>query len=49
MKALCEAHGVEYRTASWPETLRDAFRWIHALSKDDTGKGALRNLASAMA
>lgn len=50
VKALCAEYGVEYRTASWPETLRDAFRWIHALSKDaDSTGGALRNLTQAMA
>jgi NADPH-dependent stearoyl-CoA 9-desaturase len=50
VKALCEAHGVEHRTASWPRTLRDAFRWIHALSKDTTSTGgAVRALSSAMA
>jgi linoleoyl-CoA desaturase len=32
VKALCEAHGVRYQTASWPRTLRGVFRSLRALS-----------------
>jgi len=50
VKALCAEHGVEYRSASWPRTLLAAFRWIHALSKDErTTGGTVRTLAQAMA
>jgi fatty acid desaturase len=50
VKALCEAHGVEYRTASWPRTLLDAFRWIHELSRDERStRGAVQRMAEAMA
>lgn len=50
VRRLCEEHGVEYRTASWPETLRDAFAWIDALSRErpSTG-GKVRALAESMA
>jgi linoleoyl-CoA desaturase len=37
VKALCEEHGVEYRTGTWPETLRAAFAWIAKLSKESGG------------
>jgi linoleoyl-CoA desaturase len=50
VKALCEEHGVAYRTSSWPQTLLGAFRWIHALSKDTRSPGAaLRSVTAAMA
>jgi len=50
VRAICEAHGVRYQTASWPETLRGAFRWIHTLSKASTTKReTLQALTSAMA
>jgi linoleoyl-CoA desaturase len=32
VKALCEKHGVRYRTASWPRTLREVFRSLVALA-----------------
>ena len=32
VRALCEAHGVRYRSASWPRTLRDVFRSLRGLS-----------------
>jgi linoleoyl-CoA desaturase len=34
VRAACEAHGVEYRTASWPATLKKVFRRIVGLSKE---------------
>ncbi len=34
VRAACEAHGVEYRTASWGQTLRKVFRHIRRLSRD---------------
>lgn len=49
VRRLCEEHGVEYRTATWPETLRAAFAWIDALSRDEPGTaGKVRALAGAM-
>ncbi len=32
VRAACEAHGVEYRSRSWGNTLRDALRHVRALS-----------------
>lgn len=50
VKALSKKYGVEYRTGTWPETLRDAFRWIDALSRDSgSTKETLQKLTSAMA
>ena len=50
VRRLCEEHGVEYRTASWPETLRGAISWIHQLSRSEpTTAGRVRALAGAMA
>ncbi len=34
VRAACAAHGVEYRTASWPRTLGKVFRRIHGLSRE---------------
>ena len=33
VRALCEAHGVEHRSATWPQTLKSALSWIDALSR----------------
>lgn len=32
VRSLCEAHGVRYRSASWPRTLRDVFRELRSLA-----------------
>lgn len=32
VRAICEAHGVRYRSASWPSRLREVARTLHALS-----------------
>ena len=32
VRAVCDAHGVRYRTDSWGRTLRDVLRGLHALS-----------------
>jgi len=34
VRAACEAHGVDYRTASWPTTLKKVFRRIAGLSRE---------------
>jgi fatty acid desaturase len=34
VRAACEAHGVDYRTASWPATLKKVFRRIVGLSRE---------------
>lgn len=36
VRAICEAHGVRYRSASWPSVLRDVFRRLSELSTSDT-------------
>jgi fatty acid desaturase len=40
VRAACERHGVEYRSAGWPETLRSALAWIDALAKERGGPAA---------
>ena len=32
VRAICEEHGVTYRTGTWPATLRDVLRHLHRLS-----------------
>jgi fatty acid desaturase len=32
VRAICEEHGVTYRTCSWPATLRDVLRSLHRLN-----------------
>lgn len=49
VRALCERYGVEYRTGSWPEVLRDALRWIDTLSRDHGAIGGARAALAAMA
>lgn len=49
VKAACADHGVHYRTASWPATLKKAFAHIAALSHEGTTvKAALRNAMQVM-
>ncbi len=35
VRAICEEHGVTYRTGTWPATLRDVFRHLRRLSAPD--------------
>jgi linoleoyl-CoA desaturase len=37
VRAICEAHGVDYKTASWRATLMGAFRHIAKLSRETDG------------
>jgi linoleoyl-CoA desaturase len=37
VRAACERHGVPYRTASWPKTLKAALGHIRALARDAGG------------
>lgn len=46
IRAACEAHGVTYRTDTWPRTLRKAFGYVLALSRGE-GAGADRRGGSA--
>lgn len=45
VRAICERHGVPYRTASWPKTLGSALRHIVQLSRE----GGPRAVLAAMA
>jgi fatty acid desaturase len=38
VRALCEEHGVTYRTGTWPATLRDVLRNLRRLSAPDPQK-----------
>jgi NADPH-dependent stearoyl-CoA 9-desaturase len=46
VKAICERHGVAYRTAGWGTTLRKAFSWIDRLSRESPRPA--RELLAAM-
>ena len=49
VRALCEAHGVEYRSASWGRTLRGALAHIHALSHEGSKSGPLGGVRAVIA
>ena len=49
VRALCEAHGVEYRTASWGRTLRSALSHIHALSHEGSKNGPFGGVRAVIA
>ncbi|UJR82666.1 fatty acid desaturase family protein [Sandaracinus amylolyticus] len=49
VRALCAKYGVEYRTGSWPQVLKDALRWIDTLSRDHGAIGGARAALAAMA
>lgn len=40
VKAICDEHGVRYRTASWPRTLCEVFRSLVTLSAPGAGAAA---------
>ena len=41
VRAICEAHGVEYRTGSWGSTLRDVFSKLRTLAAPEAQRPAL--------
>ena len=45
VRAICERHGVEYRTASWPRTLKKAISHIATLSRAGGTRAVLREMA----
>lgn len=45
VRDICEKYGVEYKTASWGQTLRKAFRQLARLSKENGALGTVRTLA----
>jgi NADPH-dependent stearoyl-CoA 9-desaturase len=45
VRAICEKYGVEYRTASWGQTLRKALRHVGQLSKQGGALGVVRAVA----
>lgn len=42
LRAICEAHGVEYRTGRWSERLREVARTLRALGRDAEPKAPSR-------
>jgi NADPH-dependent stearoyl-CoA 9-desaturase len=48
VRAICEAHGVEYRTDTWPRTLGKALKKIAELSRDPSGGGLLAGARRAV-
>jgi fatty acid desaturase len=47
VRAICERHGVEYRTGTWPATLRNALTHVARLSRETTGRPARARPAPA--
>jgi NADPH-dependent stearoyl-CoA 9-desaturase len=45
VRAVCEKHGVPYKTDTWGRTLRKAFRHIARLSREGGVRAALRAMA----
>jgi fatty acid desaturase len=44
VRAICEKHGVEYKTGTWAGTLRRAVRHVARLSKDEGAGEAIRSI-----
>lgn len=40
VRAICEEHGVHYRTDTWPRTLRDVFSTLRKLAKRSASRAA---------
>jgi NADPH-dependent stearoyl-CoA 9-desaturase len=50
VRAICERHGIRYKTDTWGRTLRKVFAHIARLSRaGGTARGVSRNIASAAA
>jgi NADPH-dependent stearoyl-CoA 9-desaturase len=49
VREICERHGVRYRKASWPRTLRSALEWIQTLSRAQPSTSSLVRSALAEA
>lgn len=45
VRAICEAHGVTYRTGSWGSVLRKALAWVGELGREGGLREALREAA----
>jgi linoleoyl-CoA desaturase len=45
VRAACEAHGVAYKTDTWPRTLRKALGYVAALSRDGGTRAVVRAMA----
>jgi linoleoyl-CoA desaturase len=45
VRAICERHGVKYRTDTWPRTLARAILHVQALANEDGLRGVMRDMA----
>ena len=45
VRAICERHGVEYKTDSWPRTLKKALSWVAELGRQEGARGIVRSMA----
>jgi fatty acid desaturase len=45
VRAICERHGIEYKTGSWPQQLRKALRHIRQLARDGGARAVMREAA----
>ena len=45
VRAICKKYGVDYKTSSWPEALRQAFVHVGRLSQREGGMAVLREMA----
>ncbi len=45
VRAICERHGVAYRTGTWGRTLRRALAWVGELSRAGGSRAVLRAMA----
>lgn len=45
VQAICARHGVQYKSASWPRTLKNALAHISALSREGGSRAVLRAMA----
>ena len=40
VRAICQAHGVPYKTDTWPRTLAKVFRHLFRLSRETPGRAS---------
>jgi len=45
VKAICAKHGIEYKTDTWPRTLRKALRHVRKLAREGGARAVLREMA----
>jgi linoleoyl-CoA desaturase len=45
VRAICDRHGIQYKTDTWPRTLKKALSWVAELGRQEGARGIVRSMA----